>query len=117
MGYYGLVIVLIRTVPKHQQSVASAIWSVMDIIGGSCGTYTVGRIAAHQENDIASYSMTLLIAYAFGAVAVVTWSCVSHSEFDLRRKSTIGTEDTSSLLINGRITAVYKSVDDTNVVI
>ena len=36
--YYGLVIVLIRTVPKHQQSVASAIWSVMDIIGGSCGT-------------------------------------------------------------------------------
>ena len=57
--------------------------------------------------------MTLLIAYSLGTVAVATWGCVTHSDFALKKKSNEdgikGSED--SLLINGRVTAVYKSVD------
>ena len=92
--YYGLVIVLIRAIPSHEQAVGSAVWSIIDILGGSCGTFTVGRIAQFYVNDVYLYSAILLIVYFCCMLSVGIWCCKSNDNFTT---STSG--DGASLMI------------------
>ena len=78
--YYGLVIILIKTVPNYQQSVACAIWSIADILGGSSGTFTVARIAKYNQNDIKLYSIILLIVYSCCMINIFFWCYKSNGD-------------------------------------